>query len=765
MNATFAPIEVRAARRCLLVGKVQGVGLRPAVYRLATQLGLCGEVRNVSEGLLIEIEGPVERIEEFVDTLPENLPAGASLDDVRLEAMPATERDEFVIAENIDEGVPAVVAPSDRAVCRECLEEARQSGGERRRRYPFVSCTSCGPRYSILTRLPFGREATSMAAFPLCSACRAEYGDTDDRRFHAQTNACAVCGPQCWLTDANGLLIGGSWLETVLAALRHGKLVGNKGVGGYQILGDAADVRVVRLLRQRKNRPLKPFALLVASIEHAEAIAELNAVERQALSDPANPIVLCRVRSHSGIPDEVHPGLDTLGLLLPTTPIHYLIASEFRKPLLCTSANREGDPLEIDASGVEQRLAGYCDLWLHHDRRIVRPLDDSIVRIMAGRVAVMRLARGYAPLRLKMPSNMVALACGGHQKGAIAWANGRQAALGPHLGDFESLLTRERFIDAIGDCQRLYQLPVSCWIHDAHPDYFPTRWVQEQPDRKIGVWHHHAHVAAAMIEHHLLNREVLGVSWDGTGLGPDGSIWGGEFLIATVRGFRRFAHLRPFPLPGGTAAVREPWRVAAVLLNDAIGFDATNNTLRRIGKERLAAVLAIAKNRRLSPSSTSAGRLFDGISALLLETDNAGYDGRPAMLLETVCNPREQGNYSIPIWRGETLEIDWRPLVAGLVADLESGKPPSDLAMRFHRSLARAIVEVGSLAPNLPILLSGGVFQNRVLVECVLDEWQRHPQCRSRFLGLPGMIPVNDGGLAAGQLAIGMTREKRLPCV
>jgi hydrogenase maturation protein HypF len=752
---------VRAARRCLLTGTVQGVGLRPAVHRLATALCLSGEARNVSEGLLIEVEGEPDNIETFLTRLAESIPPAARPRGMRLDIVAPRGQSGFSIANSVADGPPGVAAPTDRAVCSDCLAEVTGFGAERRGDYAFTSCTACGPRYSILTALPYDRAVTSMAGFQMCVACRSEYMSMSDRRFHAETNACRNCGPRVWLTDASGRQLGDTWLPIVRAALRGGRIVGLKGVGGYQLLCDATDTETVRRLRSRKHRPLKPLAVLVGSLKQAEALARTGAAERAALSDPANPIVLCEVRPGHGLAPEVNQGFNTIGLLLPTTPLHWLVADGLGKPLVCTSGNREGDPLETDPSQAELRLGGVCDLWVHHDRPIVRPIDDSVVRVIAGRVVVLRLGRGYAPFPLSLRQGAPALAVGGHQKVALAWSNGAQAVLGAHVGDMETLSTRQRFLNLVTDTRQLYGFAPRRILHDAHPDYFTTDWAQDHGTSSEAVWHHHAHIAAAMVEHGLLDREVLGVTWDGTGYGPDGTVWGGEFLIATARGFRRFARLRPFRLPGGEAAIREPWRVAAVLLRDALGAEAAVHLLPQIGATRVRALLTVTDKHHLSPQTTSAGRLFDAVSALLLRTDVNGFDGRSAMLLEGVADPADEGAYPVPLRHGDPIELDWRPLVAALVTDFEAGVQPAALAMRFHRSLARAIAAVCALRPDLPAVLGGGVFQNRLLVECLVEEWARLPACRGRFLGLPGHIPPNDGGLAAGQLAIGLARDKK----
>jgi hydrogenase maturation protein HypF len=717
----------RTACRFLLRGVVQGVGLRPAVYRLAVRLGLGGSARNDSGGLLVEVEGDAENVRQFAELLPSSLPAAASPDAIRSEAIPTAERSEFTIEENDAAGPLAVAAPPDRAACGECVAEIDAT--LRRRAYAFTSCTACGPRYSILTALPYERAATSMTGFTLCADCQNEFTSPTDRRFHAETNACPKCGPRISVVDASGKRFDSVWLPAVVATLKTGRILALKGVGGYQLLCDATNADTVRKLRERKGRALKPLAILVGSLERAEALVQLDDAE-------------------------INPGLDTVGVLLPTTPLHWLVATRFGGPLVCTSGNREGDPLETDAAEAERRLSGIADLFLHHDRAIVRPVDDSVVRIIAGRAVTLRLARGLAPLPLALPSLAPTIAVGGQQKVALAWSNGTQAALGPHIGDVEALRTRERFAETIADVERLYRFTPERIVHDAHPDYVTTAWAGSRGVATATAWHHHAHVAATMLEHGWLDRAVLGVAWDGTGLGPDGTIWGGEFLVATTREAKRVAHLRPFQLPGGEVAIREPWRSAAAVLRVAVGPERTTQLLARLGDGLVADVLNITDNERFSPRTTSAGRLFDAAACLLLGIDDEGFDGRPAMLLEAACDTSDSESYPIPLTEATPAEIDWRPMFAELAEDVQRGVAPSKLAMRFHRSLAIAIAATCTRWPDLPIVLTGGVFQNRVLTEMVAAE------LGLRALGLPGRIPPNDGGLAAGQLVIGFKSDR-----
>jgi hydrogenase maturation protein HypF len=752
----------RSAQRFLLGGRVQGLGVRPAVYRLATELGLAGNVENTPHGVTIFVEGSEEAVAEFAVRVVAELPPGAQVRALAAEAASPAGAGDFQIIRRPGDAELSAHVPPDIAVCRDCLAEVFE-GSDRRWRYPFTSCTRCGPRYTILRAMPYERADTAMSEFALCPSCQSEYDRPSDRRFHAQTNACASCGPRVF-DDVD--------LSNVRQALRSGQIVALRGLGGYQLLADATNDSTVACLRERKGRRSKPLAVMVPSLEAAESLATLTSEERAALVDPINPIVLVRAKPDPNLAPSIHPGLDTVGLMLPTTPLHALLLRDVGRPLVCTSGNRDGEPLEFEIEAAASRLGGVCNLFLHHNRPIERPIDDSVVRIISGRRVTLRLARGLAPLPLDLSQIQRkrgelprALALGGYLKSAAAWSNGSQAVLGPHVGDQETVASRERFLAQCDDWKRLYRFEPTLLVHDMHPEYYTSRWAAEQDLETMAVQHHHAHVVSGMIEHGWLDREVLGVAWDGTGFGDDGSIWGGEFLLTRAGSYRPITSLRPFRLPGGEAAIREPWRVAVSL--------ATALEERAVDTEQLAAILTIecrqiervrqaCANARLSPRTTSAGRLFDAIAAIVLRVTHAQFDGQPAMLLEAAADRNAAGQYELPLQNydadsARSMELDWRPLVAGVLADTIRGLSPSNIAMRVHRALAAGIVAVWRQRPDLPLVLSGGVFQNRLLTETIVEMFPGD----SRGLGLPGLIPPNDGGLAAGQLAIAIARSMR----
>lgn len=776
-QAVASPVT---AFRIILHGRVQGVGYRPAIARLAQALNLTGWVKNTGEGVEVHVEGSLPDAARFVDQCEAICPRHAAVIHRSVGLAIAESGRTFRILQDQCPGALAVPVPLDLVTCSECLAEVEEVAN-RRADYVFTSCTNCGPRYSVIEAMPYERAATTMNGFPLCEACEAEFTSPADRRYHAQATACAACGPQWWSED------------NAVTALRSGQILAMKGLGGYQLLVDATSPEAIQRLRHRKSRAAKPFAVLVSDLDEALRLADLSPIEREVLASPAGPIVVARLRPHH-LAANVSPHLSTVGLLLPTTPLHRLI-SRSCGPLVATSGNREGEPLAFEESTVESSLSDIADLFVHHNRPIRHPIDDSVVRVMAGRSVTLRLGRGLAPLSLAIPASAHAvenqgqtvstglsqvLAVGAQQKVALALSNDRQAVLGPHIGDLDALAARQHFVDHVADFLALYRAEPSVVVHDLHPDYFTTNWAadwaKQRQLRTIAVQHHHAHVVAGMVEQGWLSNQVLGVAWDGTGWGPDGTIWGGEFLLATATGFQRVAHLRPFSLPGGQAAIREPWRVAAAILRDVRDWDSTV----AFDFPREAVVLPLLNDSRFSPVTTSAGRLFDAVAALILPRELLGngladYEGQFAVLLEDVCREDATGRYPFP-WvttadkphvgmppeDTQPRVLDWRPLVSGVLHDFVSQVPIGTIAMRFHRSIAAGIADVCRCFAHLPVVLGGGVFQNRVLLELLAEEFSY----RGAPVGFPGVIPPNDGGLAAGQLAIGLaTLEAERRCV
>ncbi len=763
------------AGRLTVQGDVQGVGFRPSVVRLAVQLGLSGTVRNAASGVQIELEGEEADVTEFRRQLPVSLPTEARLDSTEWDFCDPTGVDGFQITESSTAGPLTTPVPPDRATCDACLQEAAAQF-DRRMGYAFISCVDCGPRYSVIDTMPYDRSRTTMQQFALCPECEREYVSLRDRRCHAQTNACPSCGPSLWLNQCESHTC--SLWESVAEVILSGKILAMRGLGGYQLVVDATNSVAVQRLRERKRRPTKPLAIMVQSLADAEAVAVLNEDDRAVLESAERPIVLVPRKEANRLCNEIHPGLAELGLFLPTTAMHWLLLDRVRRPLVVTSGNIDGDPLAVHPGQAEQELSGVADVWLHHNRDIARPVDDSVVRSLAGRPVSLRCARGIAPLSLapvadlvtinptneRNPSSaltteaMMVLAVGAHQKAAVALFNGAQAILGPHIGDLESLAMRQRFIEHVGQLQTIYNCRPHLIVHDLHPDYFTTRWAPSLGGRTLAVQHHHAHVVSGMVENEWLDREVLGVAFDGTGYGTNGTIWGGEFLRTTIDAFERVAHLRPFCLPGGESAIRQPWRVAASLLLEAVGEEETQRVLQGNGLDHamIAGVLRLAGSGQLSPVTSSAGRLFDGVAALILGVNDAAYEGHPAMLLEAAADSSATTQYNFEFLDASPLQLDWRLAIRQLVIDRRNGHSAGIMAAKFHRGLASAIADVCHRF-DLPVVLSGGVFQNRLLTEQVVSELQGS----GLDIGLHRRIPPNDGGLAAGQLAIGMAHLTR----
>ncbi len=777
-----------ARLRLEIRGAVQGVGFRPFVWRLARDLALAGRVRNDARGVFVEVEGPRAALDDFRRRVESERPAASLVESLSEEWLSPAGLDGFEIeASDAGQRKTAIVLP-DLAPCPDCLRELADPA-DRRYLYPFVNCTNCGPRFSILLALPYDRPNTTMAGFRMCPRCRAEYEQPADRRFHAQPNACPECGPALALVAPDGRLVAerDAALAGAVGALAEGGVVAMKGVGGYLLLCDARDERAVALLRQRKRRPVKPFALLVRDLAAARRIAEVSAAEAALLAARQAPIVLLARRAASGLAPSIAPGNPTVGVMLPSSPLHQLVAAAVDFPLVATSGNRADEPIATDDAEARERLAGYADLFLGHDRPIARHVDDSVAAVVDGAPRLLRRARGYAPLPVLLAREVpCVLAVGAHQKCAVALSVGRQVFLSQHLGDMETPEARAAFERVILDFLALYEARPVAIAHDLHPDYPTTRWAEaaaaavgglaeragagpaELP--RIAVQHHHAHLAAALAEKGHAGP-ALALAWDGTGYGADGTVWGGEALAGDALAFRRVARLRPFRLPGGEAAVREPRRIAAALLWEFEGEAALERDLPALagfGAGERATLRHLLATGLRAPWTSSIGRLFDGVAALAGLPARVSFEGEAAMALEHAADPDERSAYPFELVRarepeglapgqtpaGDLIELDWRPLVGALLADLARGAGTARIAARFHNALAEATVALAAAAGLATVVLTGGCFQNRRLAEGAA--------ARLRAKGfepwLPSAAPVNDGGIALGQIAVAAAR-------
>ncbi len=740
-------VDRRIRLRLEVTGAVQGVGFRPLVHRLATEAGLGGLVRNTGSGATLEVEGFESDVAQFLARLDQSLlPPASIIERCSTPLVPNGDDSFHIVASAALEAGTATVLP-DLVTCDACLAEVLDPL-DRRYRYPFTTCTACGPRYSILDTVPFDRDRTSMRHFPMCPACAREYNDPTSRRFHAETISCPDCGP-C-LRIAGRDISGHAALLAAIEALRDGAIVALKGLGGFQLLVDARNALAVARLRLRKCRPAKPFAVMVPSIAAARELATLTPGEEALLGSVAGPIVLVQARTDVAVAPEVAPNSPRLGLMLPTTPLHHLLLREFGGPLVATSGNRGDEPIISDEADALARLGDIADLFLVHDRPIVRPVDDSVVQMVADEPCVLRLARGYAPLRLVAPVDLPpGLALGGEQKNAMAIARAGAVILGPHIGDLGSAETRLRLRADVTAFAALHGVTPQWVAADAHPDYFSSRLAAELPLPVHCVPHHAAHVLSGMLDNGL-DGDVLGIAWDGTGYGEDATIWGGECLAVTRQTVVRVAHFLPFPLPGGDSAAREPRRAAFGALHVIYGSGARSHSVAFPEPELhlLDTMLARSVN---SPLTSSAGRLFDAAASILGLVQIARFEAEAAMAVEYAAG-RSQRVVDLPpidLVREAPIVLDWRELLRAMVEARAQSVSVDDLAAAFHRSLSAAIVAVAQRCGIQRVLLTGGCFQNVRLAEVSLAALSA-----AGFASYSHhRIPPNDGGIAAGQIA------------
>jgi hydrogenase maturation protein HypF len=757
-------------RAIAIYGIVQGVGFRPFVYGLASRLRLVGFIKNVNGGVLIEVEGEPHSLDSFLDELTTQPPPLARIDDLRWSSRPAQGEPSFRIEPSeSDEASPIFISP-DVATCDDCLAELFDPS-DRRYHYPFLNCTNCGPRLTIITGSPYDRERTSMASFAMCPECRAEYDDPSNRRFHAQPIACPACGPQLRLLDRAGQVVEGiNPLAGCIDALRRGWIVAIKGLGGYHLACIASQVAAVVGLRTRKLRDEKPFALMVLDPAAARVLCEVSPEEESLLRSPRRPIVLLRRRPGISVAEEVAPRNPSLGIMLPYTPLHHLLVRELGgTPLVMTSGNRSDEPIAFDDQDARERLSRIADAFLVHDRPIHLRCDDSVTRVVAGIELPIRRSRGDAPRPISLPisCDRPTLALGGQLKATFALGRGRNAFLSHHIGDLDHYDAFRAYGEAISHYERLFDLKPACLVHDLHPDYASTRYAEQHAGARptIAVQHHHAHMASCMAENGL-DEPVIGVAMDGTGYGTDGTIWGGEFLVGDYAGFRRAAHLRPVVMPGGEQAVRDPWRMAAAYLLDA-GHD-LSPLASSFDSMVMGAVERIIARRFNSPLTSSAGRLFDAIAALAGVRVQVNYEGQAAIELESLATGVEpDGIYPFGIeyvdedrTTERRLLLDMRAMIVAVVEDLRRGANVASIARRFHSTMVEAIVAICDRLRTQTgldaVVLSGGVFLNALLTAEAVARLKsedfrvyRHRQ-----------VPPNDGGLCLGQLAVAAALQR-----
>lgn len=752
MGTPRRPRVSTAGLRIGIHGAVQGVGFRPFVYRLATELALSGWVGNDNRGVTTEAFGDRAALEEFLRRIVLERPAASVITHLEHTWIEPTGATSFEIRASEEGGAKVAEMLPDLATCPACLSEVLDPRN-RRHGYPFTNCTLCGPRFSIVEGLPYDRPRTTMAGFTMCPACSGEYAFPADRRFHAQPNACPDCGPRLALWDGNGEAVadGGEALAAAAAALASGEIVAVKGLGGFHLMVDARDEEAVTRLRERKTRREKPLAVMVEGLLQASLLCDISEEESTALASPSAPIVLLARRGVAGLANNVAPGNPRIGLMLAATPLHHLLLRATGFPLVATSGNLSEEPICTDEREAVARLGGIADRFLVNDRPIARHVDDSVAAVFCGQLRLIRRARGFAPRSIALPSiGPAVIAVGAHLKNAVALSVGGRAVVSQHIGDMETLEAQAAFSRVITDLVAMHDAHPVAVAHDLHPDYATTRWAQRSELRGIAVQHHHAHLASCLADNQF-GGPALGVIWDGTGFGTDGTVWGGEFLLGDAASFARVAHLRPFRLPGGEAAVREPRRSALGLLVAAFGEDALSwddlAPIRAFGStERNVLAGALARGTN-SPWTTSVGRLFDGVASLVGLGERSSFEGQAAMALEFAVDPSVRDAYP---FHGS----DWGPLLAGVVEDVRHGVPPGTIAARFHNALVAGIVGVAAQVGCATVALSGGCFQNRVLTERAAAALTA-----SGFAALlHRQVPPNDGGIALGQLAVAAAR-------
>lgn len=763
------------AEEIVVTGIVQGVGFRPFVYRLACRLGLAGAVRNAGDRVIIHVGGSRSALDAFASALRDEAPVLARVE--KIDRRPAPPPAEGFRIAGSGAGTVSVGVVPDVAICPACLAEIADPAA-RRHRYAFTNCTDCGPRFSIVTGLPYDRPATTMAGFPLCPACRAEYDDPADRRFHAQPIACPACGPRLWVEEIAPGLPGAEPaaaddpIARAAGLLRAGRILAVKGIGGFHVACDATDPDAVAELRARKRRPAKPLAVM-ADLPTARTLCDISEQEAEALAHPSAPILLLPLKPNAALAPGIAPGQRHVGLMLPCTPLHHLLLAEAGRPLVMTSGNRSSEPQVFRDAEARQGLAGIVDAILMHDRPIARRLDDSVARHAAGGLRVMRRGRGLAPLPLPLPEDFAdappVLAMGGELKSALCLSHGAKALLSHHLGDLDEPATGDAFETALADYTALFSHRPAVVAVDLHPDYRATRLGLARAEA-AGlpvelVQHHHAHIAAAMAENgwRRADGRVVGIALDGLGLGEDSTAWGAEVLVCDYHASRRVARLSAIPLAGGDAASREPWRVLLAHLDRALGRPAVDrdpHLARLFAGKPMATLRAMMEKGLNAPRASSAGRLFDAVAALLgLAPNRLSHEGEAAMALEALAEG-EAAPYPFAIGAEAGLtEIDPAPLWRALVADIAAGRLPAAMAAAFHAGLAAAFATaaagIAATEGLSAVALSGGVFQNaRLLAETV-----RQIEGRGLRPLVPAQVPANDGGLAFGQAVVAAARR------
>ena len=759
-NLKSMVVDTPLLRRSFVVkGIVQGVGFRPFVYGLARKCDLMGWVKNSSAGVYIEVEGAPKVIEQFTEQLPLQAPPRSRIESLKFEDLPPAGFRSFAIEKSLEEeGQYQLISP-DIATCKACREEIF-APEDRRYRYPFTNCTNCGPRFTIIEDIPYDRPKTTMAKFRMCPRCQKEYDEPLDRRFHAQPNACPVCGPRLELCDSHGSpLPTADPLRSAVALLKDGKILAIKGLGGFLLACDARSEAAVQELRRRKVRPDKPFAVMLADLADARIHCRVSQEEERLLLSPESPIVLLPWEENSAIAEAVAPGQKYLGVMLPYTPLHHLLLGEASIPLVMTSGNLSEEPIAKDNEEALSRLNKIADAFLYHDRDIYVQYDDSVTAVVGGSAVILRRARGYAPFPVALPFSLKPiLACGAELKNTFCLTRDQYAFVSQHIGDMENLETLNHFQRTLDLYRKLFRIQPEIVAYDLHPEYLSTKYARQLPvEEKIGIQHHFAHMASCMAE----NGEqgpVIGLSFDGLGYGPDGTLWGGEFLVGDFGSYERRAYFETTPMPGGTTAIQHPWRMALSYLYAFLGREGLIPYLPLLGSredEKIGILLQQIDKRINAPLTSSCGRLFDGVSALLGLVSSISYEGQAAVALEMIADEREQAAYAFSSdEKTEGEVIRFQPMFAEIIQDLKQGTSKATIAAKFHNTLVKIGVTVCRriLSQGGPkkVALSGGVFQNRFLLERMKAALEN----AGFEVLIHRQVPCNDGGLSLGQAVI-----------
>jgi hydrogenase maturation protein HypF len=762
---------VRERRHIIIEGIVQGVGFRSFVHRLATQNGLAGFVLNNAGGIIMEVEGDPATLDNFLGSLRETCPPLAWIDRIACGVLPLKQETTFdIAASDVSEERRALIPP-DTPTCDACLAELFDRKN-RRFEYPFINCTNCGPRFTIIKDIPYDRERSTMSAFPMCSECQREFQNPNDRRFHAQANACADCGPNVRLIDCKGRAVSdGDPIRTSAALLQEGAIIAVKGLGGYHLACDAFNDDAVGRLRSKKRRAEKPFALMASDLENIGPICFIDSTEESLLRSSSRPIVLLRKRQLNRIPDQVAPGQDFLGVMLPYTPLHHLLLKAANQTLVMTSGNLSEEPICYRDEEALDQLGQVADYFLVHNRPIHVRCDDSVIRNLDGRELIIRRARGYAPRPISLSKSFAkpVLACGAQLKSTFCLGKERYAFLSHHIGDMENYETFTSFAEGVEHFKRLFDISPAIVAHDLHPQYLSTKYTLELKGvTRVAVQHHHAHIASCMAEHGL-EGPVIGVAFDGLGYGADGAIWGGEFFTATLGHYERWGHFRYIPLAGGDTAIRQPLRSALAYLGDALSTDPVSLRLpgwEGIPPSKLSLVQAMIRQGINTVPTSACGRLFDAVASILGIRHEVNYEGQAAIELEMAAGKGIESGYAFNVSQDRCWEIDFRPAITNIIDEIKEGEAISSIAAKFHNTVVRVIIEVcrrlRERAGLSQVCLSGGTFQNIYLLEHVIP--------RLRDLGFEvfrnTQVPANDGGISLGQAVIANEIfRKNLTCV